>query len=126
VLMPLTARLADRRCDHRPATVRPWPSRGRARETEEGDDRWGPRVSEKEGEHARARAGRADGPRCWAARVGKRGRKRASGPFGWADRRKKSVRVEFFFFFFKNVNSNSICLFHLKFCRAPKIVRNFV
>jgi hypothetical protein len=86
-------------------------SRERARETEEGDDRWGPRVSEREGERARTRAGRAN------ARAG-----RSARP-NW---RKKSARVEFLFFFFKNVNSNSICLFHLKFCRAPKIVRNFV
>jgi hypothetical protein len=49
---------------------------------------------------------------------------RAVGP---SQREKEeSARVEFLFLFFKNVNSNSICLFHLKFSRAPKLVKNFV
>jgi hypothetical protein len=55
--------------------------RERVRETEERDDRWGPRVRERENAHARARAmlGRA---RCWAeraqARAGERGHERAA------------------------------------------------
>jgi hypothetical protein len=50
------------------------------------------------------------------AGVSERGRGRdAAGPRGWAEpegeRRKRPDR-SFWFFFFKNVNSNSICLFH--------------
>jgi hypothetical protein len=60
-------------------------SRERARETEEGDDRWGPRVSERKGECAREQAtrmGRVAGPhgreraRPWA---------RCCRLFGWAE-----------------------------------------
>jgi hypothetical protein len=86
----------------------------------------GDHVSARERENARARAGRADGPRCWAAEWASAGANARAGRSARPNWRKKSARVEFLFFFFKNVNSNSICLFHLKFCRAPKIVRNFV
>jgi hypothetical protein len=86
---------------------------------------------ERETESARTQAGRADGPGCWAAltRASERGRRRvAAGPFGWAEPEegREAARVEFLFFFFKNVNGTSICLFRLKFYRAPKLVKIFV
>jgi hypothetical protein len=56
---------------------------------------------------------------CWAARVaGSRGRVRARAReqavwLGRAERRtEEAARSEILFFFFKNVNSISICLFH--------------
>jgi sirohydrochlorin ferrochelatase len=55
---------------------------GEKARVEEGDDRWGRAVSEREGKSARERADVAGGPRCWAEQA--RGRV-ASGPFGWAE-----------------------------------------
>jgi hypothetical protein len=62
-----------------------------------------------------------------------RGRERADvgvgRPFGWAEpvrERRTRPEQQFLFFFLKNVNSSGICLFHLKFDRAPKIVKIFV
>jgi hypothetical protein len=39
----------------------------------------------------------------------------AAGPRGWAEperERREAARSEILFFFFKNVNSSGICLFH--------------
>jgi hypothetical protein len=82
-------------------------------------------------QRGRARAGR---PRGWAASLGhagvsERGCGRvAAGRSAGPSRREKgeSAQEESFVFLFKNVNSISICLFRLKFCRAPKIVKIFV
>jgi hypothetical protein len=63
------------------------------------------------------RAGAA-GLGCWAAQHGRArececGRERADGPRGWAEPERGGVGPRWIlFFFFKNVNSNSICLFH--------------
>jgi hypothetical protein len=68
---------------------------------------------ERAGERVRGQAallghGRGVG-RAWA-----RARGRASGPLGWAgpEGEKESARVRFMFFFFKILNSDTICLFH--------------
>jgi hypothetical protein len=82
-------------------------------------------------ERGSARAGR---PRGWAALLGhagasERGRGRvAAGLSAGPSWRKEgeSAREESFVFLLKNVNNVSICLFCLKFCRAPKIVKIFV
>jgi hypothetical protein len=75
----------------------------------------GDRVSAREGERARG-AGRADGPRCWAARARANagaGALQRSVRLGRAGGRKESrPERKVLFFFFKNVNSVSICLFH--------------
>jgi hypothetical protein len=82
----------------RPVVVSPWSGRGmREREREEGDDRRGRPVSEKERESVRARAGpvwpcRAE--RAWADRP--RASERASGPRVWLGRareRREAARV---------------------------------
>jgi hypothetical protein len=74
----------------------------------------GDRVSARERGRTRtreqaARMGCDAGLREWAS-VGANAR---AGRSARPNRRKeKSARVEFLFFFLKNVNSNSICLFH--------------
>jgi hypothetical protein len=79
----------------------------------------GDRVSARERGRARARAGHADGPRCWAVRLG-----RAGG------RKEKAARVKFLFLFFKNVNSASICFskisenFCVSFSRCKLLRKN--
>jgi hypothetical protein len=86
---------------------------------------------QREREEERAHAGR---PRGWAALLGHagvsehgRGRVEAGRSAGPSRREKgESARERSFVFLFKNVNSVSICLFCLKFCRAPKIVKIFV
>jgi hypothetical protein len=88
----------------------------------------GDRVSARERGRTRAREqaarmGRDAGLREWASEGANARASRSVGP---NRRKEKSARVEFLFFFFKNANSVDICLFHLKFCRAPKIMRNFV
>jgi hypothetical protein len=80
----------------------------RARETEEGDDSWDRGVSERESERARVRALLG-----WAALLGRAGTSaRASRVVGPSQREEESARSIFLFFFFKNVNSISIYLFH--------------
>jgi hypothetical protein len=98
---------------------------GESERAEEGDDRRGQGVSERERENTRAGVG-ADGPRCWATQERARARGQAVR-LGRAGGRKESrPERKVLFSFFKNVNSSSICLFRLKFCRAPKLVKIFV
>jgi hypothetical protein len=94
-------------------------------EREEEDDRRGRAVSGRvrEGERARCRAvlpGRVAGPRLllgrastWAAREGERERTGEPRVAGTSRRRRKGrPEMKFLFFFLKNVNSISFCLFH--------------
>jgi hypothetical protein len=74
---------------------------GESERAEEGDDRRGQGVSERERENARAQAwarmGRVDGPRG-------SGRERAGSPFGWAEpegERRVGLREKFCFPFSK-------------------------
>jgi hypothetical protein len=79
---------------------------GKRASTEEGDDRRGRDVSERESRERR---------RDWATRIaGPRGRARArAGRSTGPSQREGRVGLSLFlFFFFKNVNSVSICLFH--------------
>jgi hypothetical protein len=92
----------------------------------------GDRVSARERGRTRAQAGRVDGPRCWATRA-RANAGAGAGALQWAVRLgraggRKESRPErkVLFFFFKNVNSVSICLFRLNFYRAPKLVKIFV
>jgi hypothetical protein len=84
--------------------------RERAREWKKEDDRWGQDVSERERARERGWARLLGHARCWAARA------RACGPavrLGRArEKEEKRPGRQFLFFFFKNVNSKSICLFH--------------
>jgi hypothetical protein len=92
----------------------------------------GDRVSAREKERERGREGEracAGRPRGWTALLGHAG----AGALQWVvrlgrARGRKESRPErkVLFFFFKNVNSVSICLFCLNFCRAPKLVKFFV
>jgi hypothetical protein len=68
---------------------------GESERAEEGDNKWGPRVSEREGERARTRAG------CAGAIERGRGRV-AAGPFGWAEpgeRKRSRPELSFCFSF---------------------------
>jgi hypothetical protein len=97
----------------------------------------GAKVSARE--RARGRcwaAGERASRRCgWAALLGRTGASKhgrghvAAGRSAGPSRRKEGKggpRRKFLFLFFRNVNSISICLFHLKFYRSPKIVKKFV
>jgi hypothetical protein len=64
-----------------------------------------------------ARLGWVAGPRALLGRAGECGcRHECTGrPRGWAElevKKEESARSVFLFFFFKNMNSKSICLFH--------------
>jgi hypothetical protein len=90
---------------------------GESERAEKGDDRRSRDVRERE--RAGARLG-------WAARPRNAGASMRMGRAVGPSRREKGEggpRRKFLFFFFKNVNSFSICLFQLKFYRAPKIVK---
>jgi hypothetical protein len=88
----------------------------------------GAELSARERRRARARAGR---PRGWAVMLGRAGASErghgrvAAGRSARPSRREKgeSAPEKSFVFLLKNVNSVSICLFRLNFCRAPKIVK---
>jgi hypothetical protein len=98
---------------HRAVMVGP---REREREREEGDDRRDRAISGRVRERARALPGHVAG---LARSVGLRersvrGRVRVGRPRGWAEpeeERRSRPEMNFLFFFFKNVNSISFCLF---------------
>jgi hypothetical protein len=73
----------------------------------------GDSMSVRERGRTRARMGRALLGRTGVSEHG-HGRD-AAGPRGWAEperERREAARSEILFFFFKNMNSSSICLFH--------------
>jgi hypothetical protein len=89
---------------------------GESERAEEGDDRRGQGVSEREREGERTRGGvGVDGPCCWATqeRAQVCGQAVRLGRAGGRNESRPERKV--LFSFFKNMNSSSICLFRLKF-----------